>query len=91
MTARGQDQQRRPADYSHVEPLPGPVREPDMQQSEQTFRFCVLLRPHFANRDDVLISGGGYLRSSGSNASERVAPALRCGSLRPWSGTGIAW
>ena len=50
-----------------------------MQQSEQTFRFCALLRPHFANRDDVQISGGGYLRSSGSNASERVAPVLRCG------------
>ena len=75
MTSLGQDQQRRPADYSHVEPL----REPDMQQSEQTFRFCALLRPHFANRDDVQISGGGYLRSSGSNASERVAPVLRCG------------
>ena len=79
MTARGQDQQRRPADYSHLEALPDPVRESDMQQSEQTFRFCVLLRLHFANRDDVLISGGGYVRSSGSNASERVAPVLRCG------------
>ena len=76
MTARGQDQQRRPADYSHVEPL----REPDMQQSEQTFRFSALLWPHFANRDDVLISGRGYVRSSGSNTSERVAPVLRCGS-----------
>ena len=79
MTDRGQDQQRRPADYSHVEPLPDPVREPDMQQSEQTSRFCVPPRPHLANRDDVLISGVGYLRSSGSNASERVAPVLRCG------------
>ena len=55
MTDRGQDQQRRPADYSHVKPLPDPVREPDMQQSEQTSRFCVLPRPHLANRDDVLI------------------------------------
>ena len=79
MTARGQDLQRRLADYSHVEPMPEPLRESDMQQSEQTFRFCALLRPHFANRDDVLISGGGYLRSGGSNASERVAPVLRCG------------
>ena len=91
MTARGQDQQRRPADSSHVESLPVPVREPDMQQSEQTFRFRVLLRPHLANRDDVLISGVGYLCSSGSNASERVALVLRCGPSGPWSGTGIAW
>ena len=79
MTSRGQDQQRRPADSSHVESLTDPAWEPDMQQSEQTFRFRVLLRSHFANRDDVLISGGGYLRSGGSNASERVAPVLRCG------------
>ena len=79
MTARGQDQQRRPADSSHVEPLPDPVREPDMQQSEQTFRFRLQLRPHFVDREDVLISGGEYLCSSGSNASERVAPVLRCG------------
>ena len=79
MTARGQDQQRRPADYSHVESLHDPVREFDMQQSEQTFRFRLPPRPHLANRDDVLISGGGYLCSSGSNASERVAPVLRCG------------
>ena len=34
----------------------------------------MLLRPHFANRDDVLISGGEYLRSSCTNASESVAP-----------------
>ena len=39
MTSLGQDQQRRPADSSHVESLHDPVREPDMQQSEQTFRF----------------------------------------------------
>ena len=34
----------------------------------------MLLRPHFANRDDVLIARGGYLCSSCTNASESVAP-----------------
>ena len=46
MTDRGQDQQRRPADYYHVKPLPDPVREPDMQQSEQTFQVsCAAQAP----------------------------------------------
>ena len=74
MTTGGQNQQRRPVDCSRVEPLSDPVRESDMQQSERTFRFRVLLRLRFADRDDVLVSGGGYLCSSGSNASEGLAP-----------------
>ena len=74
MTTRSRLEQRQAVDHSHVEPLPDPDREPDMQQSQQTFRFRALLTLHFAHRDDVLISGEGYLRSNGSNASERLAP-----------------
>ena len=74
MTTRGQNQQRRPVDYSHVEPLSDPMREPDMQQSERTFRFRVLLRLRFADRDDVLIAGGGYLCSTAGPTSLRDLP-----------------
>ena len=45
-----------------------------MQQSEQTFRFRALLALHFAGRDDVVVSGEGYLRHNGTEASERLAP-----------------
>ncbi len=74
MTSPRSLKQPRTVDYSHLEPLPDPPREPDMQQSEQIYTFRALLRLHFANRDDVLISGEGYLRHIGSNASERLAP-----------------
>ena len=74
MTTRSKLKQRQPVDYSHIEPLPDPQRQPDMQQSQQTFRLRALLTLHFAHRDDVLISGEGYLRSTGGNGSERLAP-----------------
>ena len=74
MTDRGRLEQGQADDHSRVEPVPDPPREPDMQQSEQTFRFRALLRPHFADRDDVLVSGGGYLRQDASNEAERFAP-----------------
>ena len=74
MTTRSKLKQRQLVDYSRIEPLPDPHREPDMQQSQQTFRFRALLTLHFADRDDVLISGEGYLRYNGTNASERLAP-----------------
>ena len=74
MTTRSQLNQRQAVDHSHIEALLDPVQEPDMQQSQQTYNFRVLLSLHFAGRDDVLISGGGYLCSIGSNASERFAP-----------------
>ena len=52
---------RRVTDYSDIEPLPDPPREPDMQQPEAIFTFYSVLRPHYAHRDDVLIAGQGYL------------------------------
>ena len=61
-------------DYSHLEPLPDPPREPDMQQFVGLFAFASTLAPHFAHRDDVLIAGEGYLRHEATNDAERLAP-----------------
>lgn len=62
------------ADYAHLEPLPDPEREPDMQQHEGMISFQTILRLHFAHRDDVLLSGEGYLRHEATNNAERLAP-----------------
>ena len=36
MTTRGEIKQRQPVDYSHLEPLPDPPREPDMNRRRRT-------------------------------------------------------
>lgn len=64
------------ADYSHLEPLPDPPREPDMQQFLGVFSFTSALMPHFGHRDDVLIAGEGFLRHEATNDAERLAPDL---------------
>ena len=74
MTTRSSLKQRQTVDYSHIEPLPDPPREPDMQQFESLVYFVASLLAYFADRDDVLISGEGYLRRIGSNANEMLAP-----------------
>ena len=74
MTTRSSLKQRQTVDYSHIEPLPDPPREPDMQRFESLVNFVASLLTYLADRDDVLISGGGYLRRIGSNANERLAP-----------------
>lgn len=61
-------------DYSHLEPLPDPPREPDMQQFIGVYSFASALMPHFGHRDDVLIAGEGYLRHKATNEAERLAP-----------------
>ena len=61
---------RRVTDYSDIEPLPDPPREPDMQQPEAIYAFYSVLRPHYAHRDDVLIAGQGYLiRNTGDRGN----------------------
>ena len=83
MTDRGRLEQGQADDhYSRVEPVPDPPREPDMQQSEQTFRFRALLRPHFADRDDVLVSGGGYLRQDARQRGREIRTRLHGGLRR---------
>ena len=58
----------------HLEPLPDPPREPDMQQRRRTATFDAMLMAHFAHRNDVLICGDGYLRRDPANEEEQFAP-----------------
>ena len=74
MTTQGTLTQPQTGDYSHLEPLPDPPREPDMQQTEGIVSFHLALRLYFARRDDVLVSGEGYLRHEATNNAERLAP-----------------
>ena len=62
------------AGYEHLEPLPDPPRELEMQQDIPIYDFRRLISLHLANRDDVLIAGGGYLRHDPQNESERFVP-----------------
>ena len=61
-------------DYAHLEPLPDPPKEPDMQQRLSTMAIDKILGLHFAHRDDVLICGAGYLRREAANNAEQLAP-----------------
>ncbi len=63
-------------DYSHLEPLPDPPWEPDMQRDHVRYDFVSALQAHFADRDDVLIASGGFVRNEASNDAERLAPDL---------------
>ena len=54
--------------------LPDPPREPDMEQWQSATSFDAMLEAHFAHRDDVLISGAGYLRNDPRNDDEQFAP-----------------
>ena len=47
--------------YSDIEPLPDPPRRRDMRQNEAVWNFFATLKPHFADRGDVMLGGGGYL------------------------------
>ena len=74
MTTRSAPRRPKPVDYSHIEPLPDPPREPDMQQTKPFLYFGSSLMAHFDDRDDVLISGQGYLRHVAGNNAEIFAP-----------------
>ncbi len=64
-----------PPDYSHLEPLPDPPREPDMLQDDILFYFKGALKIYYAGRGViVLIVGQGYLRHDPYNEDERFAP-----------------
>ena len=56
-----------PGEYAHLEPLPDPLRTPDMQQHIRIAAFDSYLRAYFAQRTDVLVCGGGYLRHEAGN------------------------
>ena len=63
-----------PGEYAHLEPLPDPPQTPDMQQHIRIAAFDSYLRAYFAQRTDVLVCGGGYLRHEAGNTAERLAP-----------------
>ena len=49
------------ADYSHIEPLPDPERVNDLEQFDNVLFFASAVAAYFAEREDALISGEGYL------------------------------
>ena len=57
-------------DYSHIEPLPDPPREPDMVQRKSLSTLDGTLGPHFAAFDDVLLTGEIYVRIDEEDARE---------------------
>jgi len=61
--------------YSHIQQLPDPPREPDMVQRKSLSTMDGTLGPHFAAFDDVLITGEIYLRTDEEDARE-FAPAF---------------
>lgn len=64
-------------DFLHLEQIPDPPKEPDMRQSNTLSHAFPALFAHFANRDDVLLGGGGYiLRETGQVIRGSFAPDL---------------
>ena len=49
-------------DYSRIEPLPDPPREPDMVQRKSLSTLDGTLGPHFSAFNDVLLTGEIYVR-----------------------------
>ena len=60
-------------DYSHIEPLPDPPREPDMVQRKSLSTLDGTLGPHFAAFNDILLTGEIYVRIDEEDARE-LAP-----------------
>lgn len=64
-------------DFLHLKQIPDPPKEPDMRQNNTLLRAFPALFAHFANRDDVLLAGGGYiLRETGQGIRGAFAPDL---------------
>ena len=53
-----------------IETLPDPPENPDMQQTEHLVQAHSTLGAHFGKRDDVLVSGEGYLIVSVASAGD---------------------
>ena len=73
MTTQSTLAQPHSEDYSHIQPLPDPPREPDMVQRKSLSTMDGTLGPHFAAFDDVLITGEIYVRADEEDARE-LAP-----------------
>ena len=57
-------------DYSRIQPLPDPPREPDMVQRKSLSTIDGTLGPHFAAFDDILITGEIYVRADEGDARD---------------------
>ena len=53
-----------------IESLPDPPENPDMQQTEHLVQSHSTLGAHFGKRDDVLVSGEGYLLVSADSVED---------------------
>ena len=73
MTTQTTLAQPHPQDYSHIQPLPDPPREPDMVQRRSLSTLDGTLGPHFSAFDDVLLTGEIYVRIDEEDARE-LAP-----------------
>ena len=73
MTTQSTLAQPHSEDYSRIEPLPDPPREPDMVQRKSLSALDGTLGPHFAAYDDVLLIGEIYVRIDEEDARE-LAP-----------------
>ena len=60
--------------HSLKDMLPDPPRTPDMRRHAQLRHVYTALTAHYFNRHDVLLAGGGYLRSNADNQNELLAP-----------------
>lgn len=75
------------AKYSHIERLPDPERMNDLEQIDWVVYFISALQAHFAERDDVLISGEGYLchEASGSTVGWLVPDCIVVFGVDPYA------
>ena len=73
MTTQSTLAQPHSEDYSHIQPLPDPPREPDMVQRKSLSTLDGTLGPHFATFDDVLLTGEIYVRIDEEDGRE-LAP-----------------
>ena len=75
------------AKYSHIEPLPDPERVNDLEQFDDVVNFVAALLAFFTERDDVLISGEGYLChvASGSMAGWLVPDCIVVFGIDPFA------
>ena len=58
--------------YSHIKQLPDPPRKQDMLHRQTLSSIDGALTAHFADRDDVLVGGEGYLRRNADDTGDFV-------------------
>ncbi|MCY3637904.1 MAG: Uma2 family endonuclease [Chloroflexota bacterium] len=74
MTTKSAPRQPQADKYAHIEPLPDPPRVNDMEQFESLVNAAATLGYYFRNRNDVLVSGEGYLRRTAAPDEHGVFP-----------------